>query len=160
MKARFCGRGIIASLMLAGAVMFSACDKDDDDNTSMNNYTISGNASGSQVVPTVAGSGTGSMSGTYNPNNRTFTYTTTWNGLTGAPTNGGFYMGSSGTTGTAVGTPWTFGVGTTGTGTQTGSMTLTDAQAAQLTSGGWYYSYGTATYPGGEVRGQMTAVQQ
>jgi hypothetical protein len=36
-------------------------------------------------------------------------------------------------------------------------MTLTDAQATNLTNGGWYYSYGTAANPTGEVRGQITA---
>jgi hypothetical protein len=110
-------------------------------------------------VPAVSGTGTGTITGTYDPNTQLFTYTTNWNGLTGAPTSGGFYSGASGTTGTAVGTPWTFASGTTGTGTQSGTMTLTSAQAAQLTSGGWYYSYGTTAHPGGEVRGQITATQ-
>jgi hypothetical protein len=159
MKAgQFFGKGLITAMVMSSAILFSSCNKDDDDNPSRT-YAISGNASGSQVVPSVAGSGTGSISGTYDPNNRTLTYTTNWNGLTGVPTTGSFYTGASGVNGTAVGTPWTFGAGSTATGSTSGTMTLTDDQAASLTSGGWYYSYGTATNPAGEVRGQITAAQ-
>ncbi|SJZ87236.1 CHRD domain-containing protein [Sediminibacterium ginsengisoli] len=84
-------------------------------------------------------------------------YTTSWNGLSGAPTSGGFYNGASGSAGTAVSPAWTMGTGWTGTGTTTGSMTLTSDQATQLRNGNWYYSMGTAANTGGEIRGQMTA---
>ena len=36
-----------------------------------------------------------------------------------------------------------------------GSATLTDAQAADLTSGKWYVNVHTATNKGGEIRGQV-----
>jgi hypothetical protein len=36
-----------------------------------------------------------------------------------------------------------------------GSKTLTDAQAAQLESGGWYVNIHTAAHKGGEIRGQV-----
>lgn len=160
MKTRkFLGKGLVTALVMSSAILFASCDKDDDDNTPMRTYNISGNASGSQMVPSVTGTGTGSISGTYNPNNHTLTYTSNWNGLTGAPTAGGLYSGASGTNGTAVGTGWTFPGGSTGTGSYNGTMTLTDAQANELTSGNWYYTYSTATNPTGEVRGQITATQ-
>ena len=159
MKTRqFLGKGLITAMVMASAVLFTSCDKDDDD-TPMRTYAISGNASGSQVVPAVAGTGTGTIVGTYNPNNHMLTYTTTWTGLTGAPTAGSFYSGASGANGTAVGTGWTFDPASTGTGTMAGTMTLTDAQAAELTAGGWYYTYSTAANPTGEVRGQIVATQ-
>ena len=150
-------RTMLMCVSLSG-LMIAGCNKDDNvpNNTP---YTVSGNASGAQVVPGVTGTGTGTITGTYNPADSTFTYTSTWSGLSGAPINGGFYQGASGTTGTAVGTPWTFPDGSTGTGTLSGSMTLTSDQAASLTSGGWYYSYGTAAYPGGEIRGQISATR-
>jgi hypothetical protein len=153
---------MIASFAVLSSLTLNSCDKDDDDNNNNNNraYTISGNASGSQMVPSVAGSGTGTISGTYDPNTRMFNYTTNWSGLTGAPTSGGFYSGNSGVAGTAVGTPWTFASGTTATGTQSGSMTLTQDQANQMLGGGWYYSLGTATNTNGEVRGQISATRQ
>jgi hypothetical protein len=150
----------ISSMLLATGILFSACDKDNDDDNNNANYTISGNASGSQMVPAVTGNGTGTISGNYNPNTRVLTYTTNWSNLSGAPTSGGFFTGASGSAGTAVGSSWTMGSGLTGTGTYSGTMTLTDAQATQLTGGNWYYSLGTANNTGGEIRGQITATRQ
>jgi hypothetical protein len=150
-----------AQILLAS--LFSVCllvgCKDDNDpvSTKKSTYTISGNANGSQMVPSVTGTGTGTISGTYDPNTRVMNYTTNWNGLTGAPMSGGFYNGASGSAGTAVGSPWTIPAGSTESGTMTGTMTLTPEQGTQLTGGNWYYSMGTATNPNGEVRGQITA---
>ncbi len=149
---------VAGSLALAAFTGFSSCDKDDDD-VDNRNYTISGNANGTQMVPTVAGTGTGTISGTYNPTTNTMTYTSTWTGLTGAPTSAGFYSGTTGVSGTAAGTPWTLGAGLTGTGTFTGSMILTPEQETQLINGGMYYSYGTTTNTGGEIRGQIAATR-
>jgi hypothetical protein len=147
------------AIALVSVFTFSSCNDDDDDTVVAPNYTVSGSAAGSQVVPSVAGTGTGNITGTYNPNTRVLTYTSSYNGLTGAPTGGGFYSGATGVSGTAVGTPWTFDAGATGTGTNTGTVTLTTDQATQLTSGNWYYGYNTAANTGGEVRGQITATQ-
>lgn len=149
---------LVAGMMLGGVVSFTSCDKDNDNSTN-NDYTVTGNAAGSQMVPSVAGTGTATFSGTYDPDTRVMNYTTNWNGLTGAPTTAGFYNGASGVSGTAAGSPWTMSGGLTGTGTYSGTMTLTTEQANQMTAGNWYYSYGTTTNPSGEVRGQLTAVQ-
>jgi hypothetical protein len=37
----------------------------------------------------------------------------------------------------------------------TGAATLTDAQAADLQAGKWYFNIHTAAHPGGEIRGQV-----
>jgi hypothetical protein len=149
--------GCLGLFALASASMLTGCKDDDDTPATPSSYTVSGNAAGSQMVPSVAGTGTGTMTGTYNPNTRVLNYTTGWNGLTGAPTSGGFYTGASGAAGTATGSPWTIASGSTGTGTMNGTMTLTAEQASSLTGGNMYYSYGTVANPNGEVRGQMTA---
>jgi hypothetical protein len=39
--------------------------------------------------------------------------------------------------------------------TQRGEATLTDAQAADLTTGKWYFDFHTEKYPHGELRGQV-----
>jgi len=150
---------MIAFSVAATSLFVISCDKDKND-TNDRTYSISGNANGSQMVPTVAGSGSGTITGTYNANTNVLTYTTTWNGLTGAPITGSFYTGTTGTVGTAVGTMWTFPAGTTATGTMNGSITLTDAQETQLLNGQWYYVYGTTANTSGEIRGQITATQQ
>ena len=157
MKKRFLSLAAAASMALSALVFLPACDDDDDDNFDNDNmFTLSGNASGSQMVPAVTGTGTGTFSGTYNSSTRVMNYTSTWSGLTGAPTSGSLYYGASGVSGTAVGTPWTFTAPVGTSGTFTGSMTLTPEQASQLTAGNWYYSYGTAANTGGEIRGQIS----
>lgn len=157
-------RGMLTAMAVValGVVAFSCDDDDDNSPRQQANYTISGNAAGSQVVPAVSGTGSGTITGTYNPNTRKLTYTNTWDGLSGAPTGGGFYNGASGASGTAVtgtGGTWTYADGTTATGSYDGTMMLTEAQGEQLTSGNWYYGYNTAANTTGEVRGQITATQ-
>jgi hypothetical protein len=148
---------VFFTVIVSGAVIMFMGNCKDDSNPQPSSYTISGSANGSQVVPSVAGTGTGTITGTYNPNSRVLTYTTGWNGLTGAPTSAGFYSGASGASGTAMGSPWTLANGITGTGSMNGAMTLTSEQARTLMDGNMYYSYGTSANPNGEVRGQMTA---
>ncbi|MBL7856504.1 MAG: CHRD domain-containing protein [Cyclobacteriaceae bacterium] len=152
-------KGMLLTAVLALSVLAIGCDDNDDKDTVKKNYTISGNANGTQVVPSVNGTGSGTMTGTYNPNTRVLSYTNGWSGLTGAPTSGGFYTGASGINGSAVGSPWTYDGNITGTGNYNGTMTLTEAQEQQLLGGNWYYGYNTATNTNGEVRGQITSTQ-
>jgi hypothetical protein len=154
----------VAKWIVLWAVAFSTvamtgCEDYDDlgDNRS---YTISGDASGSQMTPSVAASGTGTISGTYDSNTKVLTYTSNWSGLSGPPIAGGFYDGASGAVGVAVGAPWPFDPGMSATGSLSGTMTLTTSQANQLTSGNWYYSYGTAANTTGEIRGQISAEER
>src|SRR5688500_1943131 len=97
----------LSFLMLFASV---SCDDDDDDYATNKTYSISGDASGSQMVPAVTGTGTGTITGTYNTRTRELNYTSNWVGLSGAPTSGGFYTGAAGSSGVAIGTPWTFAV--------------------------------------------------
>jgi hypothetical protein len=150
---------VLSSVIICSAITLSSCNKDDDNPVNNNPYTISGNATGAQVVPSVSGSGTATINGTFDPTTRVLNYNTTWTNLSGSPTSAGFYTGASGANGTGAGDQWTLGSGLTGTGTFTSTMTLTADQASQLTSGNWYYSYGTTANPSGEVRGQITAIQ-
>lgn len=162
MKTEMRWRTMLLTMMVAALSVFAfSCDDDDNDNDPdlRNNYTISGNANGGQVVPAVSGTGTGTITGTYNPNTRMLTYTNTWTGLSGAPTSGGFYNGATGVNGAMQGSAWAYADGTTGTGTASGTMTLTAAQETQLLGGNWYYGYNTATNATGEVRGQVMATQ-
>jgi len=150
---------LIASLVLGSTFVLSSCDKNDDnDNAKM--YNVSGNASGSQMVPAVTGSGSASINGTYNSNTRVLTYTSNWTNLTAAPTGASFYSGASGTAGTSIGSSWSLGTGLSASGTVSSSITLTADQAAQLLAGTLYYAYNTAAHPTGEVRGQITATAQ
>jgi hypothetical protein len=151
---------LILPVVLVSSIVLVACSKDNVNNNDNKTYTISGSASGSQMVPSVSGSGTATITGTFNSSTRQLNYTTNWTNLTGAPTFGAFYYGATGVNGAVVGSPWVLGTGLTSTGSFTGSMTLTADQAAQLTSGNWYYVLGTTANATGEVRGQITATPQ
>jgi hypothetical protein len=118
---------------------------------------ISGNATGKDVVPAVTGTGTATINGTYDPSTGVLTYTTNWKDLSGAPINGGFYLGAPGAAGTPLGDPWTLGTDLKNTGSYAGTIKLTPEQAKQLTSGQLYYTLGTQTNAGGEIRGQISA---
>src|SRR5690349_20499420 len=134
MKADRKGRGILMLLIILtlGITTFSC----DDDENGKRNYVVSGNASGAQMVHAVTGSGTGTFTGTYNPNTKIIEYTNTWSGLSGPPTGGGFYHGAMGVSGTAVGTPWSFDAATTtASGTHSGRMKLTPTEEEQLLAG-------------------------
>lgn len=148
---------LISSVVAMSALILSSCDKKDNNDNNKTTYSISGNASGSQMMPAVSDSGKASISGTYDASTRVLNYTTTWTNLTGAPTSAAFYAGASGANGTMVGSNWNMGTGLNGTGTYTGQVTLTADQASQLLNGGWYYVISTSSNPNGEVRGQITA---
>lgn len=152
---------MMAFAMIVLSVVAFRCDNDDNDTPSTKkNYSVSGNASGNQVVPAVSGSGTGTIIGSYNPNTHMLTYTHAWTNLSGAPIGGGLYHGEAGTNGPIIGTAWAFDPNATATGTATGTMTLSDAQEKELLAGDWYYGYNTALNPTGEVRGQIALTLQ
>ena len=162
MKNKFLNGKKIPALFLSllfTAVLIGSCNKDDEDTNNNQPYNISGNANGTQVVPSNAATGTGTITGTFDPTTNTLTYTSTWTGLSGAPTSAAFYAGASGVAGTVVGEPWVLDTTMTTDGTVSSSVVLTADQASQLLAGNMYYSYYTATYPGGEIRGQITATR-
>jgi hypothetical protein len=150
-----CALRIVALWVTLSGWMVVGCEG--DNYKSEPNYTISGDASGSQLVPAVTGDGKGRISGTYNPNTRELKYINTWTGLTGGPIGGGFYSGASGENAIPVGNPWTFPTTAIGTGTHSGSMRLSEGDAEGLISGNWYFGYNTVANSSGEVRGQITA---
>lgn len=155
----FSVRSLMIGISIAcSGMLFTGC-KDDEAPVNNNPYAISGNSSGTQVVPSVTDTATGTISGNYVPATRLLTYTSTWKGLSGAPVSGGFYTGASGVNGTLNGTQWSFDSTATATGSRSDTVTLTADQATQLVNGNWYYTYTTSTNPAGEIRGQITAVR-
>ena len=76
----------IAMVSVAGVLTFSACDKDDDDDMPNSVFQLSGDASGAQEVPPVNTTGTGTLSGTYDPATKSLIYTVTWTGISGEAT--------------------------------------------------------------------------
>ncbi len=152
---------IINALLLASIIAATGCSKNNEGmSTASNLFSIHGDAEGAQVVPAVNGNGTASISGTYNPTSRLLRYQAAWSRLSGAPTSAAFYSGAVGVNGTAASLAWSISESASGTGNISDSLYLTPEQAIELTSGGWYYSFGTAANPGGEVRGQISATRE
>lgn len=112
--------------------------------------------SGANEVPAVAGSGTGSVSTTLSGS--TLTLNGSYSGLSGLATMAHIH-GPAGKTATAgVLFPLTFtNAAVAGSGTLSASLTLSDAQIADLRAGKWYVNVHTAANAAGEVRGQLEA---
>jgi len=156
MKKIFRNYFIAASVTILSAFTFVGCDGNDDGDN--NNYTVSGNANGSQVVPSVSGTATGTFNGNYNTQSNQLTYTMGWTGLTGTASSAGFYNGAVGANGSLVANSTITTSGSTGA--SVGVVTLTEAQESALLNGNMYYVVGTAANASGEIRGQLTATAQ
>ena len=152
-----------ASLSLIALTVFiSSCDKNDDNNTPANDiYSISASMTPAQETGSLNGSpsGSGTTTGTYNATTNSLQYNVSWTGLTGPATLGHFHGPAlAGATASPV---ITFNLVNNGaTGTASGTITLTDAQEADLLAGKWYSNIHTQTNGGGEIRGQVSAVHQ
>lgn len=132
------------------------------DTETVNNpvFNLKGNANGAQEAPTrVATTATGSISGTYNKDNNALNYTITWTGLTGGNPSAMHFHGPA-DPGIAAGVrlPIT-GFTPAAAGTISGTATLDDTQEEELVNGLWYYNIHNATYPAGEIRGQVVLTQ-
>jgi hypothetical protein len=157
MKIRLFSMATLFGLMTTSALLFSACDKEDDVNNDVT-YSLSGNASGSQEVPAVTTTASGTLSGKYNATTNTLDYDIDYNGLSGN-------VSVSHIHGPAVAgvnappvvdlTIQTNGV----TGKLKGSAMLHDSMEAHLLSGRLYYNIHTIANPNGEIRGQISATQ-
>ena len=105
---------------------------------------------GAQQVPPVQTSATGTADLTYDPATRVLTWDVNHSGLSGPATMAHFHG------------PADVGVNASPVVPQSGldspmkgEATLTEAQAAQFTSGKWYFNIHTAANKGGEIRGQV-----
>ncbi|HET9504553.1 MAG TPA: CHRD domain-containing protein [Hymenobacter sp.] len=137
---------------LAGLVLLSACKKDDE---SVPTMQVSGTLSGSNEVPAVTASGSGSVTGTYTPSTKVLNYTITYTGLTGAPTGAHLHYGNPKHTTAAPTVPFS-GIPTTTSGSFGGTVTLNAMQADSLMAGRIYANIHTSANSGGELRANLT----
>jgi hypothetical protein len=103
-------------------------------------------------VPPNNSNGTGSLQATYDTANKQLTYTVTYSGLTGNATAAHFHGPADPGKTAGVVVPVQGGVASPIKGT----ATLTDAQAADLLAGKWYFNIHTEANKPGEIRGQVT----
>lgn len=106
--------------------------------------------SGKDEVPPTASTGTGSIEATYDPATKLLTWKGSYSGLTGPETMAHFHGPAAPGANAGVVVP----VDAKKSPFE-GSATLTDAQAADLTAGKWYFNVHTEQNKAGEIRGQM-----
>jgi hypothetical protein len=140
---------------LTGLVLLSACKKDDE---SVPTMQVSGTLSGSQEVPAVTASGSGSFTGTYTPSTKSLNYTVTYAGLTGAPTGAHLHFGDAKHKTDLPTVPFPTAIlPTTTSGSFGGTVTLNAMQADSLMAKRMYANIHTSANGGGELRANLTA---
>jgi hypothetical protein len=107
---------------------------------------------GSNQVPPVDAKGAGALTGVYDTTTKKLTWNVTYTGLTGPVTAAHFHGPADAKSSAGVVVPQKDGLASP----MKGEATLTDAQAADLQAGRWYFNIHTAAHPGGEIRGQVT----
>jgi hypothetical protein len=102
-------------------------------------------------VPPTDSKGLGALAATFDTATKTLSWNVTYSGLTG-PASMAHFHGPA-----AVGVNAGIVVPITGTldSPIKGQAVLTDAQAADLVAGKWYFNIHTAANKGGEIRGQV-----
>ena len=95
--------------------------------------------------------GTGALTASYDTATKKLTYEVTYKDLTGPAAAAHFHGPADAKANAGVVVP----VGAL-TSPIKGEATLTDAQAADLAGGKWYFNVHTAANKGGEIRGQVT----
>ncbi len=103
-------------------------------------------------VPPNSSTATGALTATYDTATKKLDYTANYSGLTGPATMAHFHGPAEPGKNAPVAVPV---VGSVASPIK-GSATLTDAQAADLMAGRWYFNVHTAANKGGEIRGQVT----
>lgn len=139
----------LSAFLLLATTFIAGCKKDGavpQEFVTFANVSVNSN----QEVPNNTSSATSSLNVSYEKNSNTLTYTINYAGIT--PTAMHFHKGVIGTSGAVqieVKAPYSNGM--------TGTLTLTDAQETDLLAGLWYLNIHSATYAGGELRGQVVS---
>ena len=141
-------RTFAASALVAASVLLAACTTPVNPDTTK--VAFRGTLSGSQEVPPVTSSGTGTLKATFDTQSRMLNWTVTYSGLSG-PVVAGHFHGPA-----LLGQNAGVALGFTGSleSPIKGTTTLTPAQAADFMSGKWYVNLHTAANKGGELRAQ------
>jgi CHRD domain-containing protein len=113
--------------------------------------TFTADLKAASEVPANDSKGSGVLNATYDTATKKLTYTVTYKDLSGPAAAAHFHGPADAKTNAGVVVP----VKDITPGTLKGEATLTDAQAADLEGGKWYFNIHTAANKGGEIRGQV-----
>jgi len=125
-----------------------------------NQYTISGIIEGSQEIPPNQSAATGSFTGLFNAVTNELTLNISFSGLTATTTVSHIHNAPAGVNGGVIVDLFPqFPTGVT-SGTFSKTVILSNAHAAALIAGNTYINIHTVSSPGGEIRGQITPVNE
>jgi len=142
--------------LVATAVTMTACQKEEDDQNAVSSYQISGQASGDQEVPAVSSTASAQLTGQFNTEKNELTYVINWTGLSGEAT--AIHFHGPAAAGEVADPVEALTISTNGTaGVASGTIIVPDSLESNVINGKWYYNIHTATYPDGEIRGQVSA---
>ena len=163
MKKNFLGRtslfASVAGVAIAGMLVLSSCDKDDDDKDVKGaKYSLSGTASGAQEVPAVTTTASGTLTGSYDTVSKSLIYSISWTGLSGDATMAHFH--GPALAGEIASPIETLTITTNGmAGIATDTITASAALHSALMAGKVYYNVHTVAHPDGEIRSQVNVAQ-
>jgi hypothetical protein len=106
-------------------------------------------------VPAVTGKGSGALTATYDTATKKLAYEVSFKDLSGPPTAAHFHGPADAKANAAVVVPVPAPASGALMSPFKGEATLTDAQAADLSGGKYYFNIHTAANKGGEIRGQV-----
>lgn len=113
--------------------------------------TYKADLTGAAEVPPVTSKGSGTLQATYDPASKKLSYTVNYKDLSGPATAAHFHGPAAAGANAGIVVPAAAPL----TSPIKGEATLTDAQAADLAAGRWYFNVHTAANPPGEIRGQV-----
>lgn len=137
--------------MLAFATVafgFVSCSDDDDDSNPPATVSFASTLNGAAEVPATPSTATGTATGTYNTNTNILTVNVTYSGMTASAAH--IHEGSIGASGGVV-----FPFGTLTSPMSLTTVALSAAQETALMNNQYYINIHSATYPNGEIRGQL-----
>lgn len=129
-------------------IVFSMISCGKDEETVIPNVTYNATLKGTSEVPANASAAIGLATLTYNPNTKLFTIVVTHDLV--AVTGGHIHKGATGINGEVV-----FPFLTTTSPITYTSVALTASQLSDLNAGLYYVNLHTASFPDGEIRGQI-----
>ena len=131
--------GLVAALIAFAPAAFAAT------------LSFKADLKGAGEVPATTSQGSGMVVASYDTVSKKLSYTVTYQGLSGPATAAHFHGPADAKTNAGVVVP----VKDMTANTLRGEATLTDAQAADLMAGKWYFNIHTAANKAGEIRGQV-----
>jgi hypothetical protein len=114
---------------------------------------FSADLKGASEVPPTDSAGTGKVEATLDTDSKVFTWTVTYEGLSGDATGAHFHGPAAADANADPVVPLADPLASP----INGNATLTDEQITQLQGGQWYFNLHTAKFPDGEIRGQVMA---